>query len=319
MTWALGAGALAVSLLATPGCIWVAHRTGTVDRPGSLKPQVAPVAYLGGLAVLAGTAVGALHARPSQLIPLAAAAGVGVVDDRAGLAVWPRLAGQVLTGVLVAVTSPVHLSGALGTSLIVVATIVLTNGVNLLDGLDMLAGGVGLLASVTFAIVLPGAGRDLAAALAGGLLGFVVFNRPPARIYLGDGGTYVVGAALTLLLASAWAPGVSVAKGTAMLCVVVVPAAELLFALTRRARGRRAVTSGDRAHPYDRLVGWGWPPLAASGAYWTMEAATAVAALVAWSVGSLSASVTAAAASAVAVVGLGAASGALAPSQPKSA
>ena len=81
------------------------------------------------------------------------------------------------------------------------------NGVNLIDGLDMLAGGVAAVAAGGFAVILHGSGRQLAIALAASLLGFLVYNRPPARVYLGDGGAYLLGTGLTVLVAESWAPG----------------------------------------------------------------------------------------------------------------
>ena len=68
--------------MATPLVIVAAKRTGIVDRPGALKPQTDPVPYLGGVAVFAGTAVGAAVGRPTVMVPLAAALCLGVADDR---------------------------------------------------------------------------------------------------------------------------------------------------------------------------------------------------------------------------------------------
>ena len=71
--WSIALIALAVTAVATPVAIVVAGRTGIMDRPGALKPQAAPVPYLGGVAVFAGIVVGVLAGRPSVLVPLAAA------------------------------------------------------------------------------------------------------------------------------------------------------------------------------------------------------------------------------------------------------
>ncbi len=75
-----------VALAATPLCIVVARRSGTMDKAGPLKPQAEPVPYLGGLAVFAGLAVGIAPYHPSVLIPLAVALLVGLADDRWDLA-----------------------------------------------------------------------------------------------------------------------------------------------------------------------------------------------------------------------------------------
>ena len=184
-------------------------------------------------------------------------------------------------GAAVVATCPVHLPGPAAAVLIVAATILLVNGVNLLDGLDMLAAGVVAVAAASYAVMLHGSGRQLAVALAASLLGFLAFNRPPARVYLGDGGSYLLGSCLTVLLALAWRPGATDSLGVAALAVVAVPVGEVAFAVARRLRARRSPLAGDRGHPYDRLVARGWPYPAASLAYIGMEAILAAGAVVA--------------------------------------
>ncbi len=312
-TVVVGAVALVVAVCLTPLAITAARRFDVVDRPGTLKPQSAPVPYLGGTAVLSGVAVGAAAGRPSVLVPLVLATAVGVADDRAGLGPVVRLVGQLAVGGCVAATVPVHLAGGLGAVLVVTVTLVVVNGVNFIDGLDLLAVGVGAVGAVGFALVLHGAGRQLATALAAALVGFGWYNRPPARIYLGDGGSYLVGTALCVLLAEAWAPGVPTATGVAALALVAVPAAEVAFAVVRRLRGGGSLMSGDRGHPYDRLVARGWPRPAATGAYAATEAVLAAGAVAAAHAGALGGAVCVALVAAGLLVAGAAAAGALAP------
>jgi UDP-GlcNAc:undecaprenyl-phosphate GlcNAc-1-phosphate transferase len=298
----VGLVALAATLALTPLCIAAARRLGVVDRPGALKPQSAAVPYLGGVAVLCGTTVGAAVGRPSVLVPLVLATALGVADDRTDLSPLVRLLGQVAVGGCVAAVVPLHLPGALGAVLAVVVTVLLVNGVNFLDGLDLLVVGVGTVAAAGFGLVLHGSGRQLAVALAAALIGFGCYNRPPARVYLGDGGSYLVGTTLSVLLAASWAPGVATATGVAALALVAVPAAEVAFAVVRRLRGGGSLStmlSGDRGHPYDRLVARVWPRLRASAAYAVAEGVLAVGAVAAARAGSLPA------ACAVAVVAAG--------------
>ena len=305
--------AAAVTLAATPLAIVAAGRLGVVDRPGALKPQHAAVPYLGGVAVFAGVVIGAAVGRPSVILPLSMAVALGVADDRSDLPPTVRLLGQLAIGVAVAVTVPVHLQGALGAVAIVVVTVLVVNGVNLIDGLDLLATGVVAASAVGFSIVLHGSGRDLALALAAALVAFGVFNRPPARVYLGDGGSYLLGTALTVLVASAWAPGVATPVGLAALAMVAVPSGEVAFAVVRRARSHRSLLAGDRGHPYDRLVDRGWPVMAASGAYIGLAAVLAATAVVAVHAASLTAAVVADAVAVVLVVAGALGTGALSP------
>ena len=265
--------ALVVTAALVPVCIVVARRWDILDRPGALKTQETPVPYLGGVAVFSGVAVGACVGRPVALIPLAAALAVGVGDDRFDLPAPLRLGAQLGVGALIAATQPVHLPGWIGVPLVMAASVVLINGFNLLDGLDMLAGGVGAAAAVGFAVLMPGPARLMAASLTAALVAFVWYNRPPARIYLGDGGSYLIGASMTVLLAYAWGVGTPAATGVIALALLVVPVAEVACAIVRRRRGGRSLLSGDRAHPYDLLVTSGWSRTAASATYIAVEVA----------------------------------------------
>jgi UDP-GlcNAc:undecaprenyl-phosphate GlcNAc-1-phosphate transferase len=311
----IGAIALVVTLGATPVVIVAARRMGIVDRPGALKPQTDPVPYLGGVAVLAGTAVGAAAGRPTIVVPLAAAVCLGVADDRFGLPASGRLVGQLAIGVVVVVTCPVHLPGVLAALALPAVAVVVINGMNLIDGLDMLAAGVAAVGAGGFAVILHGSGRQLAIALGASLVGFLVYNRPPARVYLGDGGSYLLGTALTVLLAESWAPGRAVPVGTAALVIVAIPVGEVAFAAVRRLRGRSPLMAGDRGHPYDRLVDRGWARPLASTAYIGMEAVLVGAALVAVHLGSMAAAITVDALGAVLLVASAMATGALTPDQ----
>jgi UDP-GlcNAc:undecaprenyl-phosphate GlcNAc-1-phosphate transferase len=270
-----------VALAATPLMILVARRTGIMDRPGELKQQAVAVPYLGGVAVFAGAMVGCLSGRPSVLVPLGTALLLGVADDRFDLAPGLRLVGEIGIGVLVVVTTPVRFDGALAVLLVVVVTVLLVNGVNLLDGLDMLAAGVSAVAALSFALLLVGPGRQLAVSLTAALIAFLVFNRPPARIYLGDGGAYLLGACLAVLVGESWAPHRTLEVGVAALAVVALPVAELAFAVVRRLRGRTSLLAGDRGHPYDRLVDRGWHRTWASLAYIGVEVVLGLVAVVA--------------------------------------
>lgn len=243
-----------VAVLVAPLAGRLAERLGLVDRPGPLKVQERPVPYLGGLAVIAGLALPVVTSRPWALVPLGAAAALGLADDRRGLPARSRLVAEVAIGGAVGVTVAAGSPGRI--VLAVVVTAVLVNAVNLLDGLDGLAGGVAAVSAVGSAVILTGAGFTLALALAGSLGGFLVWNRPPARIYLGDSGSYLVGTALAVLLVDAWGAGAPTAAAAVLL--VGVPVADTVVAIVRRVRDHRPLLAGDRGHVYDQLVDRGW-------------------------------------------------------------
>ena len=291
-----------VALALTPLAAAIARRTGVVDRPGPFKTQQRPVPYLGGAAVFAAIAVGvvATH-RLALFAPLGLAFGLGVIDDVRGLPPGVRLCVEVVVGVVAGLVVP-------GMPIVRIATagfaVVLMNAVNLLDGQDGLAGSVGLVAALGLAL-LGGGARPLGLAAAGGLAGFLVFNRPPARIYLGDGGAYLVGTALALMTPLTAHGSTSWSVWLAAPLLVALPILDTAIAVLRRLRAHRSLFAGDRSHVYDQLVDRGLTVgastivcataqttlsvlgvlaagLAPAGALGVTLAATTVAAAVAW-------------------------------------
>jgi len=265
----IGVAACGVSLVATPLAARLATRLQLVDHPGALKPQSSATPYLGGVAVGLGVVVGVASYRPVLLIPLVMALAIGTADDVRPLPPILRLAAELVTAVVVATTMSTRFPSWISFVLIVLATIVLINGFNLIDGLDALCGSVTLAGAVGFAIIIDSHGRYLAVALAGAIAAFLVFNRAPARIYLGDGGSYLIGTTVAILLALCWSPSAPLHTGIGALALVVLPAAELGFAIIRRWRAGTSLLTGDRDHPYDQLVRRGWTTTQAVAAYAT--------------------------------------------------
>jgi UDP-GlcNAc:undecaprenyl-phosphate/decaprenyl-phosphate GlcNAc-1-phosphate transferase len=264
-----------LALVLSPLAAHVARALGIVDRPGALKVHQQPVAYLGGVAVLAGMAGPVAVSRTALLVPLGLALVVGLADDIGDLSARIRLVGEVGIGVAAASVLPGSRS-PLGAIAVVVVVVVLLNAVNLLDGLDGLASSVGAIGALGFAVVLASPDRSVALALAGALAGFLVWNRPPARIYLGDAGSYLVGTALALLLCLTATGPDALAPTVGGLLFVAVPVADISVAIVRRRRAGRPLLVGDRGHVYDQLVDRGWRPTQA-----TLACASTQAALVA--------------------------------------
>ena len=195
----------------TPVLGEAARRFGILDRPdGRLKTHTEPVPYLGGLAVgLAFCLSLALVFRFDQrvtglLLAGAVALLLGLVDDLGRLSWRVKLAGQMLA-VLVLLKSGVvsditALSPAANLALSAVWLLTLINAFNLIDIADGLAPGVALFAAAGFVVVAVFDGAALlaifAATLFGALAGFLPFNFPPARIYLGDAGSMFLGITL---------------------------------------------------------------------------------------------------------------------------
>lgn len=243
--------AAVVALVATPVAAAVARRAGVVDRPGALKTHTQPVPYLGGVTVLFALAVGVVAiGRPEYFVPLGLAFALGCADDLRPVPPGARLAIEIVIGVVAGAVAP---GAGLTQVAVAISAVVLMNAVNLLDGQDGLAGAVGLVAALGFAF-LGGDARPYGLALAGGLAGFLVFNRPPARIYLGDGGAYLLGAALALAIPLTAQGGYDWSIWLAAPLLVAVPLLDTVVAIWRRFAARRPLFAGDRSHVYDQLV-----------------------------------------------------------------
>ena len=247
--------AFGVAVVATPLAMWLATRVGFVNEPGHLKVHARPIPYLGGAAVLVALVGPVVSARPSLLVPLVLAAALGLSDDATDIPPVARIVAELAIGLSAWWVAAPHRAGyaLLG----VVVVVVLINAVNFLDGLDGLAASVAAIGALGSFVVLSGWGATLAIALVGALAGFLVWNAPPARVHLGDSGSYLIGTALALLFLAA-APREAPVVSAAFL-FVGVPVADTGVAIVRRLRAHTPLMRGDRGHVYDQLVDRGWP------------------------------------------------------------
>lgn len=244
----------------------VAARLGTavrlLDRPRGvgLKVHRGPIPATGGVAVMAGffaTLMILDHRLPLSLLGAVALAGVvGLLDDVRPLPPWIRIQFLLGAGAVLLLgrfrLEPLGLMAAPGVILLALVT---ANAVNILDGLDGLAGGVVAIAALAIAALAAtyGGSTALGLALGGALGGFLLWNRPPARVFLGNSGAYATGIVLAALATipadhDGWR-GV-LAAGVAL----GVLALETAFTVLRRVESRRPVFEGDRGHSYDRLA-----------------------------------------------------------------
>jgi UDP-GlcNAc:undecaprenyl-phosphate GlcNAc-1-phosphate transferase len=269
--------AFVIAAIATPIAMRVAFAFGVLDRPGPLKVHAKPVPYLGGAALFVAVGIVLLPTHPSWLIPLALACTLGVIDDRFDVPPAIRVVAELGIGVVAGVVVPAP--GGAGWLVTAVIVVGLMNAVNLIDGLDGLAGGVVTASVLALAVVDPGL-RALALPLAGALLAFLLYNRPPARIYLGDGGAYFLGAALGMLVALSLHGGP--AHWFAAPLFVAVPAGDTAIAIARRLRAHRPLTMGDRSHVYDQLVDRGWARGRVAAACVAVQAVVGVVAVMVW-------------------------------------
>lgn len=284
-------------LLLTPVVRSWAIRLDLVDRPDTHRKMHARVTPLGGgVAVfLAATfTVGLLYLVPNpwqaKLIQSSwevlglwlgsfVLCCVGLFDDRYRLRGRQKLLGQV-----VAVSIPMamgltieHISffgypialGLLATPFTMFWLLGAINALNLLDGIDGLASSLGIILSLTIAALAMLTGNFVAAtlslALAGGLLGFLRYNFPPASIFLGDTGSMLIGLVVGVLAIQCSLKGPATVALSAPLAIWAIPILDSTAAILRRKLTGRSIYATDRGHLHHSLLTRGFSGRATLG------------------------------------------------------
>lgn len=273
--------AIAAAMLLTPVVRVVAARTGAVDRPdGQRKRQIFPVPTLGGLAVLAAiylaaAATGFVGSFMLEQLPLLISAGliclVGVYDDIWDLKPRWKLIGQILAILPIVVVGEgierlavfgleIEL-GLLGKTFMVLWLVSGINAVNLLDGMDGVASLTGVGLSVAAAAIAAANGRTDVALLAlihtGALIGFMVYNLPPARVYLGDSGSMLIGLFVSQFALQAPQRTAGTLNLAVAVALMTVPILDTLLAIIRRTLVGQKFWHGDRRHIHHCLLSRG--------------------------------------------------------------
>ena len=262
---------LATTLIVTPLAAALARRWGVVDQPGARKTHLVATPYLGGAAIVAGFVVAGvvLGSTAEQTAVIGACAVVvfllGLFDDVRGLGAWTRVGIEALLAVVLwfaDVRAGFFDVPAIDLALTIAWIVVITNSVNLIDNMDGLASGVTAIASLAYFCIAAAQGdylvASMAAALAGASVGFLRHNFPPARIFLGDAGSLLLGfllAVLGLLLDLDVANDV-VRIGIQAL-ILGVPVFDTALVVVSRLRGGRPVLLGGTDHSSHRLVAFG--------------------------------------------------------------
>jgi len=245
-----------------------------VPRLGGLVLVIAGLLVQGWMALRLPAAPGRGAGQPAVIFCSLAMFLLGFWDDIHPLTARTKLLGQVLIAAAVWVLGtriqwlPIPLTGRVvelgpwGFWITVVWLVGMTNLVNLVDGIDGLAGGISLFAVVLITLVGWHTGMTdlLTCGLAGALLGFLLFNFPPARIFLGDGGAYFVGFQIGLCSILNSRQGMNSAVILATLLVLAVPIGDALLAVLRRGLLGLPVLRPDRQHIHHLLLRRGLTP-----------------------------------------------------------
>ncbi|MFT5250231.1 MAG: UDP-GlcNAc:undecaprenyl-phosphate GlcNAc-1-phosphate transferase [bacterium] len=212
--------AFLITYLAIPKLIYFAKKLRLLDNGGDRASHQGSTPFFGGIAIFTGVICSLLFWADIEniqyiLVSILIVFIVGLIDDLREITAFKKLIGQIIATLILIFLGDLQIDsmhGVLGVydlpiwaslSFTIFVVIVITNGFNLIDGIDGLAGGIGLISSLSFgAIALMMEQNDMAFiafTLSGALIGFLKFNTFPARIFMGDTGSLVVGMILSVL------------------------------------------------------------------------------------------------------------------------
>lgn len=272
----------------------IAIRIGAYDNPNiPRKVHKEPVPYLGGVAIAIGIVVISYSAMlfnnftlanfllaSSVLIPALAMAAMGLVDDLRGMEPWPRLILQTLAAVIVsAILISTHTIGTplnnkfLDSAITIFWIVGVCNSINFFDNLD--GGAAGTVAVITAFIFIIALSRHqvlvsaLAIVTAGATAGFLLWNRAPARIYMGDAGALFLGIIVSVLTIRLDPEVVPRTESLAIpLFLMALPIMDTTVAVGSRLRRGISPFQGGRDHLSHRLIRLGFERDAAALTLW---------------------------------------------------
>jgi len=288
----LSAFGFAATCILVPLLKKAALKKGFVAAPGGRRVHAEPTPLLGGLAIYPPFALvfitffallcsGQLFLeQPTRMKMLSLFVAttwlliLGTVDDKKDLGWRKKLLGQIVAGIILVLgghniesaTLPfvgVVEFGWYGIPLLIVLAVMITNAINLIDGMDGLAGGICFFAALTSSMIGLAKGdlfiATIGFTISGSLLGFLMFNFPPASIFLGDGGSMMLGFLLGTLATSSAAISPGQRFGTTMMILVPflpfgIPLFEVALSVSRRWIRGQAIFLGDGDHLHHRLI-----------------------------------------------------------------
>lgn len=280
--------AFLITYFAIPPIIKVARDKKLFDEPDERKVHKSVIPTLGGLGIFAGFIIATLMGVPihmaNELQYFLAATMVifflGIKDDILILSATKKFIGQLIAAGIIIKFGGIqinNLHGFLGiyeiphiASYILTAftIIVITNSFNLIDGVDGLAGSLGLLTSIVFGIYFYFAGQVmfsvLALSLAGSLIAFLIYNFSPAKIFMGDTGSLLIGLLNSVFAIKFMSVATSQESALPLLsapaiafAILIVPLFDTLRVFSLRILNRRSPFSPDRNHIHHFLLDLG--------------------------------------------------------------
>ncbi len=284
-------------MVVVPGIKRFGERLGFTDQPDNRKQHKKPLVRLGGIAILLGFLVAlvliAIFQGPlidqqlNQALILPILYGsigcflIGLADDLFAISPWPRLILQIAIGCFIwsqdlaikaldlgwiAGGERIVLNDFLSIFSTVIWLVGITNAINWIDGLDGLAAGISLIAATFIALLSFSSGQIevaiVASALIGACVGFLIYNFYPAKIVMGDGGSYFLGFTLSLLSLICFSNTLSPSEFSSFnifqpLLILAIPIVDMSAVIVTRISKGYSPFYPDRRHIHHRLLRMG--------------------------------------------------------------
>lgn len=279
-----------IAYITTPLAIKFARKIGAVDIPNDeRRMHNRPIPLLGGLAIIVAFIITSIvmtryHRLLWEILPGALViVALGIIDDKWTLPAWPKLFFQCVAAAIPIVVNPkILINSIYGFNIFgiqrinfsyffsIVITIIwivgITNAVNLIDGLDGLAAGISTIASISMMIIAfikmvsdPAeyGVAILAAALAGGCLGLMPYNRHPAKVFMGDTGATFLGYTLAVTSIQGLLKAYTAVSFAVPLLILGLPILDTIVAIVRRLVNHKSPFTADRSHIHHKLIDLG--------------------------------------------------------------
>jgi UDP-GlcNAc:undecaprenyl-phosphate GlcNAc-1-phosphate transferase len=265
------AAAFIVSIVMTHVSIKLAKKLDVYDKPNDIKIHETPIPRLGGIGIICGIAAAIISIRLCEVAVTNAAisamiivAMTGLADDYKSVKPLTKIGGQIVGAIIyiifsyiyqckVGVWLPIHLIFTM------IAIIGLSNSFNLMDGMNGLLAGMSVIVFTTGAIIATTNNMNgislLFIGTSAACLGFLLFNYPRAKTFMGDSGSLTLGTISALFLIKLVIEhGLLSTPALGWLTVLSVPVSDTILAIVRRISRRESFLKGDRNHIYDNMA-----------------------------------------------------------------
>lgn len=265
-----------ISLFLVPICKKISVHIGAMDEPNERKVHKMPMPRLGGLAIYLSFLICYMlfGQTTSQMLSIIIASFIiiifGIIDDINPLRARYKLIGQILSSIIIVFYGNVILQdiyifdyyinfGSLAMPLTIFFIVGCINAINLIDGLDGLAGGISSIYFLTIAVIayitnrIGGLDIVLSIIMCGATLGFLVFNFPPAKLFMGDTGSQFLGFMIAIISLLGF-KNVTFRSFVVPIIILAIPILDTSFAILRRLLKGESIGTPDKEHFHHQLL-----------------------------------------------------------------